>query len=164
MKLDVALAKRCGLLHDIGKATGSESEGTHALVGADLAKRYDERNEVINAIGGHHEERPVESVYTVLVSAADAISAGRPGARRETLEKYIKRLEKLEGIATSFNGVESAYAIQAGREIRILVENEKISAAKMCYDIANEIEKQLEYPGEVIVTVIRETRFIERAK
>ncbi|TVL99913.1 ribonuclease Y [uncultured Candidatus Kuenenia sp.] len=167
LKLDVALAKRCGLLHDIGKATGSESEGTHAIVGADLAKRYDERNEVINAIGGHHEERPVESVYTVLVSAADAISAGRPGARRETLEKYIKRLEKLEGIATSFNGVESAYAIQAGREVRIMVCPDKVNdkaAAKMCYDIANEIEKQLEYPGEVIVTVIRETRFVERAK
>ncbi|MCF6149585.1 MAG: ribonuclease Y [Candidatus Kuenenia sp.] len=167
LKLDVPLAKRCGLLHDIGKATGSESEGTHAIIGADLAKRYDERNEVINAIGGHHEERPVESIYTVLVSAADAISAGRPGARRETLEKYIKRLERLEGIATSFEGVESAYAIQAGREIRIMVCPDKVNdkaAAKMCYDIANEIENQLEYPGEVIVTVVRETRFVERAK
>ncbi|KAB2835412.1 MAG: ribonuclease Y [Candidatus Brocadia sp.] len=167
LKLDVPLAKRCGLLHDIGKAIGPEMEGTHAVAGADLAKRYDERPEVVNAIGGHHEETPVESVYTVLVSAADAISAGRPGARRETLEKYIKRLEKLESIATSFGGVESAYAIQAGREVRVMVCPDKTNdkaAAKMCYDIAREIEGQLEYPGEVVVTVIRETRFVEHAK
>ncbi len=167
LKLDVSLAKRCGLLHDIGKAIGPEMEGTHATAGADLAKRYDERPEVINAIAGHHEEAPVESVYTVLVSAADAVSAGRPGARRETLEKYIKRLERLESIATSFSGVESAYAIQAGREVRIMVYPDKVAdkaAAKMCYDIAREIEGQLEYPGEVVVTVIRETRFVEHAK
>ncbi len=167
LKLDVSLAKRCGLFHDIGKAIGPEMEGTHAVAGADLAKRYDERPEVVNAIAGHHEEAQIESVYTVLVSAADAISAGRPGARRETLEKYIKRLEKLENIATSFGGVEGAYAIQAGREIRVMVCPEKVNdkvAAKMCYDIAKEIEEQLEYPGEVIVTVIRETRFIEHAK
>ena len=167
LKLDVSLAKRCGLLHDIGKAIGPEMEGTHATAGAVLAKRYDERPEVVNAIAGHHEEAPVESVYTVLVSAADAISAGRPGARRETLEKYIKRLERLESIATSFSGVESAYAIQAGREVRIMVCPDKVAdkaAAKMCYDIAREIEGQLEYPGEVVVTVIRETRFVEHAK
>ncbi|MDR4509354.1 MAG: ribonuclease Y [Candidatus Brocadiaceae bacterium] len=167
LKLDVPLAKRCGLLHDIGKAMGPEVEGTHALIGAEIAKRYNERPEVVNAIGGHHEETPVESVYTVLVSATDAISAGRPGARRETLEKYIKRLERLESIATSFGGVEGAYAIQAGREVRILVNPDKVndkSAAKMCYDIAREVEEQLEYPGEVIVTVVRETRFVERAK
>ncbi len=167
LKLDVPLAKRCGLLHDIGKAIGPEMEGTHAVAGADLAKRYDERPEVINAIGGHHEETPVESVYTVLVSATDAISAGRPGARRETLEKYVKRLERLEGIATSFSGVESAYAIQAGREVRVIVCPDKVNdkaAAKICYDIAKEIEDQLEYPGEVVVTVVRETRFIEHAK
>ncbi|HHT9136541.1 MAG TPA: ribonuclease Y [Candidatus Wunengus sp. YC60] len=167
LKLDVPLAKRCGLLHDIGKAIGPEMEGTHAVAGADLAKRYDERPEVVNAIGGHHEEKPVESVYTVLVSATDAISAGRPGARRETLEKYIKRLEKLESIATSFSGVESAYAIQAGREVRVMVCPDKVNdkiAAKMCYDIAREVEEQLEYPGEVVVTVIRETRFVEHAK
>ncbi len=167
LKLDVPLAKRCGLFHDIGKAVGTEMEGTHAAVGADLARRCDERPEVINAIAGHHEEAPVETVYTVLVSAADAVSAGRPGARRETLEKYIKRLEKLENIATSFTGVESAYAIQAGREIRVMVCPEKVNdkvAAKVCYDIAKEIEEQLEYPGEVIVTVIRETRFVEHAK
>ena len=167
LKLDVPLAKRCGLLHDIGKAIGPEMEGTHAIAGADLAKRYDERPEVVNAIGGHHEEKPVESVYTVLVSATDAISAGRPGARRETLEKYIKRLERLESIATSFSGVESAYAIQAGREVRVMVCPDKVNdkiAAKMCYDIAREVEAQLEYPGEVVVTVIRETRFVEHAK
>lgn len=167
LKLDVPLAKRCGLLHDIGKAIGPEMEGTHAVAGADIAKRYDERPEVVNAIGGHHEEKPVESVYTVLVSATDAISAGRPGARRETLEKYIKRLEKLESIATSFSGVESAYAIQAGREVRVMVSPDKVNdkiAAKMCYDIAREVEEQLEYPGEVVVTVIRETRFVEHAK
>jgi len=167
LKLDVPLAKRCGLLHDIGKAIGPEMEGTHAVAGADLAKRYDERPEVINAIGGHHEETPVESVYTVLVSATDAISAGRPGARRETLEKYIKRLERLEGIATSFEGVESAYAIQAGREVRVMVCPDKVNdktAAKICYDIARGIEDQLEYPGEVVVTVIRETRIVEHAK
>jgi len=167
LKLDVPLAKRCGLLHDVGKAIGPEMEGTHAIAGADLAKRYDERPEVVNAIGGHHEEKPVESIYTVLVSATDAISAGRPGARRETLEKYIKRLEKLESIATSFSGVESAYAIQAGREVRIMVCPDKVNdkvAAKMCYDIAREVEAQLEYPGEVVVTVIRETRFVEHAK
>ncbi len=167
LKLDVSLAKRCGLLHDIGKAIGPEMEGTHAVAGADLAKRYDERPEVINAIAGHHEETPVESVYTVLVSAADAISAGRPGARRETLEKYIKRLERLESIATSFGGVESAYAIQAGREVRVIVCPDKVndkSAAKLCYDIARQIEDQLEYPGEVVVTIIRETRFVEHAK
>ncbi|HLB34061.1 MAG TPA: ribonuclease Y, partial [Chthoniobacterales bacterium] len=149
LKLDVPLAKRCGLLHDIGKAIGPEMEGTHAVAGADLAKRYDERPEVVNAIGGHHEEKPVESIYTVLVSATDAISAVRPGARRETLEKYIKRLEKLESIATSFSGVESAYAIQAGREVRIMVCPDKVNdkiAAKMCYDIAREVEAQLEYP------------------
>ncbi|MCR4321259.1 MAG: ribonuclease Y [Candidatus Brocadiaceae bacterium] len=167
LKLDVLLAKRCGLLHDIGKAIGPEMEGTHAVAGADLAKRYDERPEVVNAIGGHHEEKPVESVYTVLVSATDAISAARPGARRETLEKYIKRLERLESIATSFSGVESAYAIQAGREVRVMVCPDKVNdkiAAKMCYDIAREVEAQLEYPGEVVVTVIRETRFVEHAK
>lgn len=167
LKLDVPLAKRCGLLHDIGKAIGPEMEGTHAVAGADLAKRYDERPEVVNAIAGHHEETPVESVYTVLVSATDAISAGRPGARRETLEKYIKRLERLESIATSFGGVESAYAIQAGREVRVIVCPDKVndkSAAKLCYDIARQIEDQLEYPGEVVVTIIRETRFVEHAK
>ncbi|MGR3311369.1 MAG: ribonuclease Y [Candidatus Brocadiales bacterium] len=167
LKLDTHLAKRCGLLHDIGKAIGPEMEGGHALAGAELAKRYDEKPEVINAIASHHEEVPAEYVYGVLVSAADAISASRPGARRETLEKYIKRLERLENIATSFSGVKSAYAIQAGREVRVVVNPDKVNdklASKISYDIAREIEEELEYPGEVTVTVIRETRAVEQAK
>ncbi len=167
LKLDTHLAKRCGLLHDIGKAIGPEMEGGHALAGAELAKRYDEKPEVINAIASHHEEVPAEYVYGVLVSAADAISASRPGARRETLVKYIKRLERLENIATSFSGVKSAYAIQAGREVRVVVNPDKVNdklASKISYDIAREIEEELEYPGEVTVTVIRETRAVEHAK
>ncbi|HHT9126816.1 MAG TPA: ribonuclease Y [Candidatus Brocadiia bacterium] len=167
LKLDTHLAKRCGLLHDIGKAIGPEMEGGHASAGAELAKRYEEKSEVVNAIASHHEEVPAESVYAVLVSAADAISASRPGARRETLEKYVKRLERLESIATSFSGVRSAYAIQAGREVRVIVDPEKINdklAAKISYDIAREIEEELEYPGEVTVTVIREVRSVDTAK
>ncbi len=122
---------------------------------------------VVNAIAAHHEEVPSETVYAVLINAADAISASRPGARRETLEKYVKRLERLEGIATSFGGVESAYAIQAGREVRVIVHPDKVNdklASKICYDIAKEIEEELEYPGEVTVTVIRETRNVQKAK
>ena len=167
LRLDINLAKRCGLLHDIGKATDHQVEGSHAQIGADLAKRYEEKPVVVNAIAAHHEEVPAESVYAVLVNVGDTISAGRPGARRETLEKYIKRLERLEGIATSFGGVESAYAIQAGREVRVIVNSEKISdkgAAKVARDIANEIEAELNYPGEVVVTVIRETRVVEKAR
>ncbi len=167
LKLDTELARRCGLLHDIGKATGSDVEGSHAAVGAELAKRYGEKPEVINAIAAHHEEAPAETAYAPLVSAADAISASRPGARRESLEKYIKRLERLEGIATRFEGVRSAYAIQAGREIRVIVDPEGVDdemAHKICYDIARGIEGELEYPGEVVVTVIRETRSVEHAR
>ncbi|MFQ5956534.1 MAG: ribonuclease Y [Candidatus Brocadiales bacterium] len=167
LKLDTKLARRCGLLHDIGKATGSDVEGGHASVGAELAKRYEEKPAVINAIAAHHEEVPAETAYAPLVSAADAISASRPGARRESLEKYIKRLEKLEGIANRFDGVRGAYAIQAGREIRVIVDPEDVDdnmAQKICYDIARGIEGELEYPGEVVVTVIRETRSIEHAK
>ncbi len=167
LKLDTQIAKRCGLLHDIGKAVNSDVEGTHALVGADIAKRFEEKPEIINAIAAHHEEVPSETVYAVLINAADAISASRPGARRETLEKYIKRLEKLESVAMSFGGVESAYAIQAGREIRVVVHPDKVndkSASKICYDIAKEIEEELEYPGEVTVTVIREKRIVHKAK
>ncbi|ODS33437.1 MAG: phosphohydrolase [Candidatus Scalindua rubra] len=167
LKLDTQIAKRCGLLHDIGKAVNSDVEGTHALVGADIAKRFEEKPEIINAIAAHHEEVPSETVYAVLINAADAISASRPGARRETLEKYIKRLERLESVAMSFGGVESAYAIQAGREIRVVVHPDKVndkSASKICYDIAKEIEEELEYPGEVIVTVIREKRIVQKAK
>ncbi|MEW6359502.1 MAG: ribonuclease Y [Planctomycetota bacterium] len=165
--LDVQLAKRCGLLHDIGKAIDQEMEGTHPQIGADLAKRFGEKPEVINAISGHHDNIEPTSLYTVIVAAADAISASRPGARRESLEKYIKRLERLEGIATSHSGVDSAYAIQAGREIRVIVNAEKVNdkaAAKMCRDIANEIQEELNYPGEVRVTLIRETRCVEYAR
>ncbi|MFQ5862830.1 MAG: ribonuclease Y [Candidatus Brocadiales bacterium] len=167
LKLDTKTARRCGLLHDIGKAMSSDMEGGHAAVGAELAKRYEEKPEIINAIAAHHEEVPAETAYATLVSAADAISASRPGARRESLEKYIKRLEKLEGIATRFDGVRSAYAIQAGREIRVIVDPEGVddnTAHKICYDIARGIEGELEYPGEVVVTVIRETRSIEHAR
>lgn len=167
LRLDARLAKRCGLLHDIGKAVSSEIEGGHATVGADLAKRYEERPEVINAIACHHEEVPAQSPYGPLVAAADAVSASRPGARRESLEKYVKRLEKLESIATSFPGVRGAYAIQAGREIRVIVDPERVDdalAQKICYDIARGIEGELEFPGEVVVTVIRETRSVEHAK
>ena len=167
LKLNSQIAKRCGLLHDIGKALSADVEGTHALVGADFAKRYDEKPEVINAIASHHEEVPSETVYSVLINAADAISASRPGARRETLEKYVKRLEKLESVAMSFSGVESAYAIQAGREVRVIVHPDKVSdksASKICYDIAKNVEDELEYPGEVTVTVIREKRIVQKAK
>jgi len=167
LKLNSQIARRCGLLHDIGKALSADVEGTHALVGADFAKRYDEKPEIINAIASHHEEVPSETVYSVLVNAADAISASRPGARRETLEKYVKRLEKLESVAMSFSGVESAYAIQAGREVRVIVHPDKVSdksAAKICYDIAKNVEAELEYPGEVTVTVIREKRVVQKAK
>lgn len=167
LKLDIQIAKRAGLFHDIGKAISLEVEGTHALVGSEIAKRRDECPEVVNAIGSHHEEIPMDTPYSVLVLAADSLSGGRPGARRETFEKYVKRLEKLESIATSFAGVESAYAIQAGREVRVIVRPDDVSdqmAAKICYDMAKEIEAQLEYPGEVTVTVIRETRSVEKAK
>ena len=167
LKLDAQIARRCGLLHDIGKALSAEVEGTHAIVGADFAKRYDEKPEIINAIASHHEEVPSETVYSVLINAADAISASRPGARRETLEKYVKRLEKLESVAMSFKGVESAFAIQAGREVRVIVHPDKVSdsvASKICYDIAKNVEEELEYPGEVTVTVIREKRIIQKAK
>lgn len=167
LKLDAQLGKRAGLFHDIGKAISLEVEGTHAIVGSEIAKRRDECPEVVNAIGSHHEEIPMNTPYSVLVLAADSLSGGRPGARRETFEKYVKRLEKLESIATSFGGVESAYAIQAGREIRVIVRPDEISdqmAGKLCYDMAKEIEEELEYPGEVTVTVIRETRSVEKAK
>jgi ribonuclease Y len=167
LNLDPVLAKRCGLLHDLGKAVDHEVEGGHPAIGADLARRYNEDPVVINAIAGHHGDVEPETIYTVLVMAADAISASRPGARRETLEKYIKRLERLEGIANSFPGVDKAYAIQAGREVRVIVNSEKIGekdAAKICRDIAKEIENELTYPGEVKVTLIRETRFTDYAR
>ena len=164
--LDVAIAKRCGLLHDIGKAVDHETEGGHPAIGADLAKRYGEDAVIVNAIGAHHEDIPPESVYAVLTIAADAVSASRPGARRETLENYIRRLERLEAIAKSFPGVSKAYAIQAGREVRVIADAGRIddkASAKLARDIAREIESELTYPGEVKVTVIRETRVTEVA-
>ena len=167
LKLDIQLAKRCGLLHDIGKAVDQEQEGTHPAIGADLAKRFDERPEVVNAIAAHHEDAKADNLYTIITAAADAISASRPGARRESLEKYIKRLERLEAIATSYPGVESSFAIQAGREIRVIVNPEKVNdkgAQQMARDIANQIQAELNYPGEVKVTVVRETRVVEYAR
>jgi len=165
--LDFKLARRIGLLHDIGKAVDHQVEGTHAKIGAELAKKYNESAEVVAAIEAHHEEAEPKSLYAVLAVAADAISAARPGARRETLETYIKRLEKLESIANLFKGVEKSYAIQAGREIRVIVQPEKISdpeAINLAREIRKKIEEGMEYPGQIKVTVIRETRAIEYAK
>ena len=164
---NVALAKRAGLLHDIGKAVDHEVEGPHAQIGADLAKKYRENNQVIHAIQAHHGDVEPSTVEAVLVQAADAISAARPGARRETLENYITRLEKLEEIATSFEGVDTSFAIQAGREIRILVKPENVNDADtiiMAKEIVKRIETELEYPGQIKVNVIRETRAVEFAK
>jgi len=165
--LDGALARRCGFLHDIGKAADHEMEGGHPAVGAELLKRYGEGPEVVHAAQGHHDDIRVDYIYTVLVASADAISAARPGARRETLEKYVRRLEELEAVACGFPGVEQAYAVQAGREIRVIVDATQVNdreAAKMCRDIASAIEETLTYPGEIKVTVLRETRTVEYAK
>ncbi|MBC8204023.1 ribonuclease Y [bacterium] len=165
--LDAKLAKRSGLLHDIGKSVDQVAEGTHTTLGAELAKKYKESKIVINAIAAHHEDVESTSLIAVLVQAADAISSSRPGARRETLEGYIKRLEKLEEIAESFHGVSKSFAIQAGREIRIIVEHDKVSdaqAEQLSYDIANRIQDELEYPGQIKVVVIREFRTVEYAK
>jgi len=165
--LDGALGRRCGLLHDIGKAADHEMEGGHPAVGAELARRYGEPKEVIHAALGHHDDLRAETPYTILVAAADAISASRPGARRETLEKYVRRLEELESLALGFPGVEQVYAIQAGREIRVIVDSQQLDdaeSAKVCRDIARSIQRELTYPGEVKVTVLRETRTIEFAR
>jgi ribonuclease Y len=167
MGLDFRMARRIGLLHDIGKAVDHQVEGTHAKLGADLAKKYNEPQEVIHAIEAHHEEAQPQSLFAILAVAADAISASRPGARRETLETYIKRLDKLESIANLFKGVEKSFAIQAGREIRVIVQPDKISdneAVNLARDIRKKIEEGMEYPGQIKVTVIRETRAIEYAK
>lgn len=166
--LDGRLARRCGLLHDVGKAADHEMEGGHPKIGAELAKRYGETSkEVLHAIIGHHDDVTVDHIYTVLVAAADAISAARPGARRETLEKYVKRLEELEALAQGFPGIEHAYAIQAGRELRVIANAQTLSdseALKTCREIAKAIEQQLNYPGEIKVTVVRETRSVEFAR
>lgn len=164
---DVKLAKRAGLLHDIGKAIDHEVEGPHVTIGADLAKKYRESAAVVHGIAAHHGDVEPETVEAVLVQAADAISAARPGARRETLENYIKRLEKLEQIADSFEGVDKSYAIQAGREIRIIVKPERVDdviATQMARDIVKRIEGELDYPGQIKVTVIREVRAVEYAR
>jgi ribonucrease Y len=165
--VDQKLARRAGLLHDIGKAVDHEVEGTHPTIGADLAKKYGESQKVINSILTHHGDGEASSVESVLVAAADALSAGRPGVRRETLESYLKRLEKLEEVANSFKGVEKSYAIQAGREIRIIVKPEDLSdahASQLSRDIAKKIELELSYPGQIKVTVVRESRYVEYAK
>jgi len=165
--LDPMLAKRVGLFHDIGKAVDHEVEGGHAIIGADLLKRHSENPILVNAVAAHHEEVPAESIYAVLCSAADAISSSRPGARSETTEIYLKRLEKLENVAMSFPGVEKCYAIQAGREIRVIVEPEKVDdneAMVMARNISKKIEEDLQYPGQIRVTVIRETRCVEYAR
>ena len=164
---NVALATRAGLLHDIGKSIDHEVEGSHVEIGADLAKKYRENNQVIHCIMAHHNDVEPQTLEAVLVQAADAISAARPGARRETLETYIKRLEKLEEIANSFDGVDNSYAIQAGREVRIIVKPDKVSdadAVLLAKDIAKRIENEMEYPGQIKVNVIRETRTMELAK
>ncbi|WP_242847811.1 ribonuclease Y [Fervidicella metallireducens] len=164
---DVALAKRAGLLHDIGKAVDHEVEGPHALIGSDIVKRFNESPSVVHAISAHHGDIEPQSIEAILVQAADAISAARPGARRETLEAYIKRLQKLEEIADSFEGVEKSFAIQAGREIRIMVKPEQITdaeAIQIARDIVKKIENELEYPGQIKVNVIREVRAVEYAK
>ncbi len=165
--LNIKKAKRTGLLHDIGKAVDHEVEGPHALIGSDLARKYGESSEVIHAIGAHHEEITPETVLAILVQASDTLSGARPGARQEMLESYVKRLEDLEKIAMSFNGVSKSYAIQAGREVRIMVEGETIDddqSFMMCKDIARKIEKELTYPGQIKVTVIREVRAVDYAR
>lgn len=165
--LDPVSAKRAGLLHDLGKAVDHEVEGSHAVIGADLARRFGEKPDIVHAIEAHHNDVEPNSVLAVLVQAADAISAARPGARKETLDAYIKRLEKLEEIANSYNGVERTYAIQAGREVRVMVEPDKVDEAAtvvLAHDIAKRIENEMQYPGQVKVVVIRESRAVDVAK
>ena len=165
--LDPKLARRAGLLHDIGKALDHDMEGTHVEIGVEVLKKYKENPNVINAVEAHHGDVEPQTIEAVLVQAADAISASRPGARRETLESYIKRLEELEKIADSFEGVEKSFAIQAGREIRIIVKPDKISDYKMTLlakDVAKSVEDEMEYPGQIKINLIRETRVVDYAK
>ncbi|MCW5210609.1 ribonuclease Y [Desulfobulbus sp. N3] len=165
--LDVKKAKRAGLLHDIGKAVDHEVEGSHAMIGRDLVKKYGEADDIVYAVGAHHEDLPPKSVLDVLVQSADALSGARPGARKEMLQSYVKRLEDLEHIANAFEGVDKSYAVQAGRDLRIIVDSQKVhddDAMLLSRDIAKSIEEQLTYPGQIRVTVIRETRAVEYAK
>ncbi len=164
---NVGLARRAGLLHDLGKAVDFEVEGPHAVIGADICRKYGEPKEVVHAVGAHHNDEEPQTMEAILVSVADAISAARPGARRESLETYVKRLQRLETIADSFAGVDKTYAVQAGREIRVMVkptEIDDVAAAKLAHDTAKKIEEEMEYPGQIKVTVIRETRSVEYAK
>ncbi|HXV13214.1 MAG TPA: ribonuclease Y [Candidatus Krumholzibacteria bacterium] len=167
LNLDPKVARRAGLLHDIGKVASHEAEGSHTTVGAELARRHGEPEDVVNAIAAHHGDVPTTSLYTPIVAAADAVSGSRPGARRESIEHYVKRLAKLEEIADAFAGVEKSYAIQAGREIRVVVSGRKVDdeqAKQLAFDISRRLEKEIEYPGQIKVVVIRETRAIEYAK
>ena len=165
--MDEKKAKRIGLFHDIGKALDHEIEGPHAQIGADFLRKHNESAEVIHAVAAHHGEVEPESLYDVLISACDTLSASRPGARSETTELYLKRLEQLEAIAHEFSGVESCFALQAGREIRVIVTPEKVSegeAQMLARNICQRIEKEMTYPGQIKVTIIRETRSVEYAK
>lgn len=165
--LNPKIARRAGLLHDIGKALDHDMEGTHVEIGVDVLKKYKENDIVINAVQAHHGDVEPQSLEAVLIQAADAISASRPGARRETLEAYIKRLEKLEEIADSFEGVEKSFAIQAGREVRLMVKPDKVSdndMVIMAREVAKRVENEMEYPGQIKVNVIRESRVIDYAK
>jgi ribonuclease Y len=165
--LDPALARRAGLLHDIGKAMDHDQEGGHPLLGMEFLKRFNEPEAVLNAAFAHHGDQPATTPYTPIVTAADAISASRPGARRESLERYVKRLRDLEEVALTFDGVRQAYAIQAGREVRVIVDAKMIDdrvSAKIARDIAKKIETEMQYPGEIKVTLIREVRTVEYAR
>ena len=165
--LDGTLARRCGLLHDIGKAMDHETEGGHPKIGKDFCKRFNEPGPVLNAIEGHHGDVAALYPYTPLVTAADAISATRPGGRRESVDRYVKRMEELEEAATSFPGIRQAYAIQAGREVRVIVDAVKVddrSSVKLARDIAKKIEETMTYPGEIKITVLREIRAVEYAR
>jgi ribonuclease Y len=167
LDLDPRIAKRAGLLHDVGKAIDHQVEGTHAQIGADLLKKYGEHELVINAAEAHHEETEFSSLYSLLALVADAISASRPGARRETLETYIKRLRQLETAANSFEGVDKSFAIQAGREIRVIVQPNKVKDDEinlLAHEIKKKLEQEMDYPGNIKVTVIRETRAVDYAK
>ena len=167
LRLDPALLKRCTLLHDIGKALTHEVEGSHALIGAEIARKYGEHDDVVHAIEAHHNEVEVRTVEAVLTQAADAISGGRPGARRESLEAYVKRLERLEQIAAEHEGVEKVFAMQAGREIRVMVKPEQVDdihAQVIARDVAKQVEEELAYPGQIRITVVRESRATEYAR